>query len=95
MASKPEVLPVNVGGEDVPGRVAVTVGWEAFHNAMGIQSREDLSEWILNQGFRRPCWRAQFSGRVQERIWNAVNARDARGAAFDSFKCPYCDAGMS
>ena len=58
--------PVNVGGEDVPRRLAVTVGWEVLHNAMRswcIQSREDLSEWIHNQGFPRPRWGAHFSGK--------------------------------
>ena len=74
--------------EEVPGRVAVAVGWEVLPFAMrswGIQSKEDLSEWIHNQGFPRPRWGAHFSGRVQERIWNAVIARDARGVARESF----------
>ena len=39
---------------EVPGRVAVAVGWEVLNFAMrswGLQSKEDLSEWIHNQGF--------------------------------------------
>ena len=55
LASRTEVLrPVNVGGGEVPGRVAVAVGWEVLNFAMrswGLQSKEDLSEWIHNQGF--------------------------------------------
>ena len=57
-------------------------GWEVLHNTMrslGIESRQDLSEWSHNQGLPRPRWRAHFGRRAQERIWNAAIARDVRG----------------
>ena len=50
----------------------------------GIQSREDLSEWIHNQGFPRPQWGAHFCARAQERIINGVVTRDVRGAAIET-----------
>ena len=50
----------------------------------GVNSREDLSEWIHNQGYPRPRWGAHFSGRVQERIMNMVVARDVRGVGLES-----------
>ena len=39
---------LRVAGEEVPGREAVLMGWEALHDAVrsGVTSREDLSEWI-------------------------------------------------
>ena len=63
------------------------MGWEALHDAMrsqGITSREDLSEWIHNQGFPRPRWCAHFSGRAQERILNFTVSQDARGSAIEA-----------
>ena len=77
------VAPANVGGEDVPGRVAVTVGWEVFHNA-NAQLGHPVQRRSTTRVFPRPRWGAHFSGRVQERIWNVVIARVARGAAFES-----------
>ena len=51
------------------GEAAVHAGWDALQEAMsswGIQSREDLSEWIHNQGFVQPRWGAHFCARAQE-----------------------------
>ena len=77
---------VNIGGEEMGGRDAVPVGWNALHHtfqSMGILSREDLSECFHSQRFPQPRWGAHFSGRVQERILNMVAATDARGSALE------------
>ena len=50
----------------------------------GLNSREDLSEWIHNQGFRQPRWGAHFSARAQERIMNMAIAADANVALLES-----------
>ena len=47
-------------------------------------SREDLSEWIHNQGFRRRRWGAHFSARAQERIMNMAIAADTNVALLES-----------
>ena len=42
---------VNVAGVEMGGREALTAGWEALRDvmrSMGIQSREQLAEWIHN-----------------------------------------------
>ena len=78
---------LRVAGEEVTGREAALMGWEALHDAMrsqGTTSREDLSEWIHNQGFPRPRWGAHFSGRAQERILNLTVSQDARGSAIEA-----------
>ena len=79
--------PVLVNGCEVAAQDALRVGWDVLCHTMrswGVRSREDLAEWIHQQGFRRPRWGAHFSARVQERILNATVARDARGAAIES-----------
>ena len=86
-AEAQQVPSLCVAGEEVPGREAALMGWEALHDAMrsqGITSREDLSEWIHNQGFPRPRWGAHFSGRAPERILNFTISRDARGSAIEA-----------
>ena len=78
---------VNVAGVEMGGREALTAGWEALRDvmrSMGIQSREQLAEWIHNQGFPMPRWGAYISGRVQERILNIAITQDARVSAIES-----------
>ena len=77
----------NVAGEEVSGREAALIGSDALHNTMrsqGIDSREDLAEWIHVQGFPRPRWGAHFSGRVQERILNLTVSQDVRASAIEA-----------
>ena len=50
-------------------------------SSWGIQSREDLSEWIHNQGFVQPRWGAHFCARAQERILHGAVTRDVRCTA--------------
>ena len=79
--------PVLVNGCEVAAQEALRVGWDVLCHTMrswGVRSREDLAEWIHQQGFRRPRWGAHFSARAQERILNTTVARDARGAAIES-----------
>ena len=79
--------PVLVNGCEVAAQEALRVGWDVLCHTMrswGVRSREDLAEWIHQQGFRRPRWGVHFSARAQERILNATVARDARGAAIES-----------
>ena len=62
-------------------------GWEALHlavNTMGIQSVEELSEWIHGQGFPQPRWGAHFSGRAQERLLNSAAHINARVTSLES-----------
>ena len=78
--------PMRVGDEQISGRATVRTGWEVLRNTLqswGITSREHLAEWIHNQGFRRPWWRAHFSGRAQERILNGAVAMDAGGVGLE------------
>ena len=88
MISLARTLPLlDINGQVITSEEALTVGWEVLHNAMrswGVNSREDLSEWIHNQGYPRPRWGAHFSGRVQERIMNMAIARDVRGVGLES-----------
>ena len=82
-----QVSSFNAAGEEVSGREAALIGWNALHNTMrsqGIVSREDLAEWIHVQGFPRPRWGAHFSGRVQERILNLTVSQDVRGSAIEA-----------
>ena len=79
--------PVLVAGVDTAGREAVFEAWHALSGAMrswGIQSREDLSEWIHRQGFVQPRWGGHFSGRAQERILTTAALTDARVSALES-----------
>ena len=41
----------------------------------GIATREDLSEWIHNQGFVQPRWSAHFCARAQERMTRLRSSR--------------------
>ena len=78
---------LDINGQVITSEEALTVGWEVLHNAMRswrVNSREDLSEWIHNQGYPRPRWGAHVSGRVQERIMNMVIARDVGGVGLES-----------
>ena len=71
----------------MPAEDAVFAGWDALREAMsswGIQSREDLSEWIHNQGFVQPRWGAHFCARAQERILHGAVTRDVRCTALES-----------
>ena len=77
LAPRAEVLrPVNVGGGEVLGRVAECDA----HLRHSVERR--FVGMYPQPGFHRPRWVAHFSGRVQERVQNAVIARDARGVAF-------------
>ena len=78
--------PIIVGGIEMPAEDAVFVGWDALREAMssGHQSREDLSEWIHNQGFVQPRWGAHFCARAQERILHGAVTRDVRCTAVES-----------
>ena len=61
--------------------------WEVLHNtirSLGIESKQDLPDWIHNQGFPRPRWGAHFSGPAQKRIWNTAIARDLRGIGYEA-----------
>ena len=55
-----------VAGEKVPGREAVLMGRGLSTTPCASHSKEDLSEWIHNQGFSRSRWGAHFNGRAQE-----------------------------
>ena len=68
------MLLVNVG-EDVPGRMAVTVGWEIQRRFVGMDPQPGFSTSSVGSTIQ---W--QGAGR----IWNDVIVRDARGAAFES-----------
>ena len=79
--------PIVVGGVEMAGEDAVYAGWDALRETMsswGIETREDLSEWIHNQGFVQPRWGAHFCARAQERILNGAVIRDVRCAALES-----------
>ena len=57
--------PIIVGGVEMAGEDVVYTGWDALRETMlswGIATREDLSEWIHNQGFVQPRWGAHFCG---------------------------------
>ena len=74
-------------GVDTVGRDAVFEAWHALSGAIrswGIQSREDLSEWIHRQGFVQPRWGGHFRGRAQERILTTAVLTDARVSALES-----------
>ena len=74
--------PMFVDSVQVPALEALHMGWRVLCGTMrswGVSSREDFAEWMHRQGFVRPRWGAHFSGRIQERILNAVVVRDARG----------------
>ena len=48
-----ECASININGDVISTEEAFTVGWEGPHNTMrswAMNSREDLSEWIHNQG---------------------------------------------
>ena len=69
------------------GRDAVFEAWHALSGAMrswGMQSREDLSEWIHRQGLVQPRWGGHFSARAQERILTTAALTDARVSALES-----------
>ena len=66
---------LHVAGEEVPGRQAALMGWEALQGDH-IQGR--------SLGFPRPHWGAHFSGRAQERILNFTVSQDARGSAIEA-----------
>ena len=89
MSARAENLPhITINGEHVPASEALRVGWEALRDTFrswDIRSRKDLAEWMHRQGFIRPRWGAHFSGRIQERTWSGVVARDVRGAVLESF----------
>ena len=79
--------PVPAVEADTVGRDAVFEAWHALTGAMrswGIQSREDLSEWIHRKGFVQPRWGGHFSGRAQERILTTAALIDARVSALES-----------
>ena len=79
--------PVQTFLGEMTGREAAHVGGAHFTQqwrSWGINSREDLSEWIHNQGFRQPRWGAHFSARAQERIMNMAIAADANVAHLES-----------
>ena len=76
--------PVFVDSVQVPALEALHIGWRVLCDTMrswGVSSREDLAEWMHRQGFVRPRWGAHFSGRIQERILNAVEACSSEHAA--------------
>ena len=55
--------PIVVGGVEMAGEDAVYAGWDALRETVsswGIETREDLSEWIHNQGFVQARWGAHF-----------------------------------
>ena len=59
--------PIIVGGVEMAGEDAVYAGWDALREILfswGIATREDLSEWIHNQGFVSRRWGAHFCARV-------------------------------
>ena len=69
------------------GEDAVYAGCDALRETMsswGIETLEDLSEWIHNQEFVQPRWGAHFCARAQERILNGAVIRDVRCAALES-----------
>ena len=79
--------PVQTFRGELTGREVAQAGWRALHGVLrswGVTSREDLSEWIHNQGFRQPRWGAHFSGRVQERMLNMAIVEDANVALLES-----------
>ena len=47
----------------------------------GVHTREDLSEWVHQQGFPRPRWGGHFSGRAQERLLTSAATADPRVGA--------------
>ena len=69
------------------------------NKARGIQSRQDLVEWI-HTGFLVPRWGAHFSGRTQERLLNLTIAEDARESKSENLcvqltlaECRHVEAG--
>ena len=80
--------PMFVDGVQVSALEALHIGWHVSCDTMrswGVSSREDFAEWMHRSVFVRPRWGAHFSGKIQERILNAVVVRDVRGTALESF----------
>ena len=79
-----EVERITVAGVETAGREAVMGAWDALSDVMrswGVHTREDLSEWVHQQGFPRPRWGGHFSGRAQERLLTSAAMAEPRVGA--------------